>query len=94
LLALRTEAQPAIIESLFVLYITVNCGQQGILQPAIPARDWLVYTYFEGLSSSAKNIEVVVSMGQANLDTVEVRSSSLLVPTIFSIGIERIPKIL
>jgi hypothetical protein len=28
------------------------------------------------------------------LDTVEVRSSSLLVPTIFSIGIERIPKIL
>jgi hypothetical protein len=27
-------------------------------------------------------------------DTVEVRSSSLLVPTIFSIGIRRIPEIL
>jgi len=49
------------------------------------------YAYLEGLSRSAKNIEVVVSMGQANLDTVEVRSSSLLVPTTLSIAIGRIP---
>jgi hypothetical protein len=40
------------------------------------------------------NMEVVVSMGQANLDTVEVWGSSPHVPTIFSIGIERIPKLL
>src|SRR5450759_4777531 len=40
------------------------------------------------------NMEVIVSMGQANLDTVEVWGSSPHVPTILSIGIERIAKIL
>ena len=45
------------------------------------------YTYLKGLSGITLLAEVVVNTGQRNLDTVEVRSSSLLVPTIFFNGL-------
>ena len=54
--------------------MSVNCRQQEFSSPRFqPAFD-SSYAYLEGLSRSAENIEVVVSMGQANLDTVEVSS--------------------
>ncbi len=47
---------------------------------------WGIYYFCQFLLITANQAEV--------FDTVEVRSSSLLVPTIFSIGIQRIPEIL
>jgi hypothetical protein len=54
-----------------------------MIQPVI---DWS-YAYLEALSRSSADMKVVVGMGQANLDTEEVRGSSPPGPTILFLSV-------
>ena len=51
--------------------------------PVNYTRDWIGLQVFRGAYPAHYDVEVVGNTGQLTLDTVEVRSSSLLVPTTF-----------
>jgi hypothetical protein len=69
---------PAGIRKIASRQAVFGANSQPVFQPVVGAS----YPYLEELGSSGRELQVAQSIGTQTVDTVEVRSSSLLVPTI------------